>query len=226
MGWRQARILEWVATSFSRGSSQPTNWTWVSCPGRWTLYHTNRKKRKKNPTGTLIRNLQELLILKIQEWRRMSRYSVLLLLTFSGWDLTRVHLPVSFEPIEWGRVHFRRKGKLWVFFFFFLPRRAACRILFPWADVGSMPPDCQGNPRKGLFSDLRPEKCELMLSSTPLQTGCGWGCLIGSQGDAFQTCTAVLLKRLIAGRRICTQPVATILHCSVACRASARGLPS
>ena len=27
----QARILEWVATSFSRGSSQPRDWTCVSC---------------------------------------------------------------------------------------------------------------------------------------------------------------------------------------------------
>ena len=27
----QARILEWVAISFSRGSSWPSNWTWV-CP--------------------------------------------------------------------------------------------------------------------------------------------------------------------------------------------------
>ena len=26
----QARILEWVAMSFSRGSSQPRDWTWVS----------------------------------------------------------------------------------------------------------------------------------------------------------------------------------------------------
>ena len=26
-----ARILEWVATSFSRRSSQPRDWTWVSC---------------------------------------------------------------------------------------------------------------------------------------------------------------------------------------------------
>ena len=26
----QARILEWVAISFSRGSSQPRNWTWIS----------------------------------------------------------------------------------------------------------------------------------------------------------------------------------------------------
>ena len=30
-GILQARILEWVAISFSRGSSQPRGWNWVSC---------------------------------------------------------------------------------------------------------------------------------------------------------------------------------------------------
>ena len=30
-GILQARILEWVAISFSRGSSRPRNWTWLSC---------------------------------------------------------------------------------------------------------------------------------------------------------------------------------------------------
>ena len=30
-GILQARILEWVAYPFSRGSSQPRDWTWVSC---------------------------------------------------------------------------------------------------------------------------------------------------------------------------------------------------
>ena len=38
----QARILEWVAISFSRGSSQPrdrTHISGVSCIGRWLLYH-------------------------------------------------------------------------------------------------------------------------------------------------------------------------------------------
>ena len=30
-GILQARILEWVAISFSRASSQPGDWTWVSC---------------------------------------------------------------------------------------------------------------------------------------------------------------------------------------------------
>ena len=31
----QAGILEWVAISSSRGSSQPRNWSWFSCIGRW-----------------------------------------------------------------------------------------------------------------------------------------------------------------------------------------------
>ena len=30
-GILQARILEWVVSPFSRGSSQPMDWTWVSC---------------------------------------------------------------------------------------------------------------------------------------------------------------------------------------------------
>ena len=34
----QARILEWVATSVSRGSSQPRDQTWVDCIGRQILY--------------------------------------------------------------------------------------------------------------------------------------------------------------------------------------------
>ena len=35
----QARILEQVAISFSRGSSQPRDWTFASCLGRRILYH-------------------------------------------------------------------------------------------------------------------------------------------------------------------------------------------
>ena len=38
----QARILEWVVIPFSRGSSQPRDWTHiscVSCTGGWILYH-------------------------------------------------------------------------------------------------------------------------------------------------------------------------------------------
>ena len=35
----QARILELVVISFSRGSSWPGDWTCVSCIDRWILYH-------------------------------------------------------------------------------------------------------------------------------------------------------------------------------------------
>jgi len=38
-GISQARILEKVAISFSRGSSWLRDWTCVSCIGRWSLYH-------------------------------------------------------------------------------------------------------------------------------------------------------------------------------------------
>ena len=37
MRFFQTRILEWVALSSSRGSSQPRNPTCVSCIGRWIL---------------------------------------------------------------------------------------------------------------------------------------------------------------------------------------------
>ena len=38
----QARILEWVAMPFSKGSSQPRDPTWISyisCIDKWVLYH-------------------------------------------------------------------------------------------------------------------------------------------------------------------------------------------
>ena len=41
-GILQARILEWVTISYSRGSSQPRDRTYVSCgscTGRWIVYH-------------------------------------------------------------------------------------------------------------------------------------------------------------------------------------------
>ena len=38
-GISQARILEWVAISFSKGSSWPRDWTFISCIGRQVPYH-------------------------------------------------------------------------------------------------------------------------------------------------------------------------------------------
>ena len=43
----QARILEWVAISFSRGSSWPRDWTWVSSTAErlFTVWATREAKR-------------------------------------------------------------------------------------------------------------------------------------------------------------------------------------
>ena len=42
-GILQARILEWVAISFPRGSSWPRVQTYISCIGRWVLYHLSHQ---------------------------------------------------------------------------------------------------------------------------------------------------------------------------------------
>ena len=44
----QARILEWVAIAFSRRSSQPRDWTCISCIGRWILYHWAAREAQFN----------------------------------------------------------------------------------------------------------------------------------------------------------------------------------
>ena len=41
-GISQARILEWVAIPFSRGSSQPRDRTWLSCTGKESAYQRRR----------------------------------------------------------------------------------------------------------------------------------------------------------------------------------------
>ena len=51
-GILQARILEWVAISFSRGSSQPRDWTRVSCiAGRCFILWATREGHQGNPPG-------------------------------------------------------------------------------------------------------------------------------------------------------------------------------
>ena len=49
-GILQARILEWVAISFSRGSSWPWDRTWVSCIGRRVLYCWATRETLSFPT--------------------------------------------------------------------------------------------------------------------------------------------------------------------------------
>ena len=47
-GISQARILEWIAISYSSGSSRPKDWTWVSCTGRQILYHLSHQGSPHN----------------------------------------------------------------------------------------------------------------------------------------------------------------------------------
>ena len=51
------RILEWVAYSFSTGSSWPRNWTRVSC--RWILYQVSYEGRPTFVNGRIIGGEEE-----------------------------------------------------------------------------------------------------------------------------------------------------------------------
>ena len=49
----QTRLQEWVAISFSRGSSQPRDQTHVTCIGRWILYYWNTREAHPCRLSTL-----------------------------------------------------------------------------------------------------------------------------------------------------------------------------
>ena len=62
-GILQARILEWVAISSSRGSSQPRDWTWVSClvGRRFNLWAT---REVPHASKVMLKILQA----RLQQW--------------------------------------------------------------------------------------------------------------------------------------------------------------
>ena len=69
----QARILEWVVISSSRGSSWPRNWThisWGSCIVRWILYNW----------ATWVAPIWVSLIGKVHSWLRKSGVVIIWLL--------------------------------------------------------------------------------------------------------------------------------------------------
>ena len=58
LGILQARILEWVAFPFSRGSSQPRDWTQVSrIAGGFFIRWATRKPKSKKYFMSVIENL-------------------------------------------------------------------------------------------------------------------------------------------------------------------------
>ena len=82
-GISQARILEWVAISFSRGSSQSRNQTHISCIGRRTLYHKGSSvfayvKNKNSQTTKCVSSFESLIA------PSMACLSLALCLTLAG----------------------------------------------------------------------------------------------------------------------------------------------
>ena len=59
-GILQARILEWVAFPFSRGSSQPRDQTQVLPHCRWILYQLSHKGKPKNTAVGSLSLLQQI----------------------------------------------------------------------------------------------------------------------------------------------------------------------
>ena len=74
----QARVLEWIAISSSKGSSPPRDLTWVSCLGRWffTIWDTREASPEilvhvRETNKTPFQTLSELFERKLK-WSRIS----------------------------------------------------------------------------------------------------------------------------------------------------------
>ena len=64
LGISQARILQWVTTCFSRGSSRPSDGTQISCIGRRILYHWatwEAPKSQREPSKNILKHKPHLL---------------------------------------------------------------------------------------------------------------------------------------------------------------------
>ena len=64
-GILQARILDWIAISFSRGSSPPRDWTWVSCTASrlFTSWATRETHASTEDTASSLTQAHRLLLL-------------------------------------------------------------------------------------------------------------------------------------------------------------------
>ena len=62
--------LPWRSISFSKGASQPRDWTWVSCIGGWTLYHRSHREARVE-LCRLIRKL----CFPLERWKRCCLWS-------------------------------------------------------------------------------------------------------------------------------------------------------
>ena len=119
-GISQARIQEWIAISFSRGSSSPRDQTLsscVSCTGNWILYHCTTWEALKNNKRSLTQRVGSGI------WEQHS--SAILLQDLAWCRLNPSHQKAWLAPedpvppwLTWGHTHTHTHGS-----FRFLPHR-------------------------------------------------------------------------------------------------------
>ena len=93
-GILQARILEWVAISFSRGSSQPRDQTWVSCiAGRCFILWATREAQW---LYSLYFNTQSIRSIKWKDtWKSFLLLALIPRFVSSGWMYLAISLSIK-----------------------------------------------------------------------------------------------------------------------------------
>ena len=133
LGIFQARVLEWIATFFSRGSSQPRNWTQVSLiAGRSFTTWATREATGDIHKQVLKEGIVQVTILNIglyEKWSWLNHFkAIALYLTlqchykwhmqreyrvYSGWPydtVTCIHFVIRIEWLSW---FLRQMGSKW-----------------------------------------------------------------------------------------------------------------
>ena len=84
-GISQARILVWVAISFSAGASRPRDQTHVSCKGRHLLHHWATSEANYNIT---VKHKESLTITwnnRLEKWSELKWVKLSWILSFQWW---------------------------------------------------------------------------------------------------------------------------------------------
>ena len=145
-GISQARTLEWVAISFSMGSSQSRDWTWVSCIDGWILYHctTRESKVKVTQLCLILGNPMDCSPLGFSvHWILQTRILEWVATSFSR-DLPDPGIEPRFFALQVDSLLSEPPGNpmcIYIFLFvcFFWPCCAACGILVPWPGIEPRP---------------------------------------------------------------------------------------
>ena len=115
-GILQARILEWVAFPFSRGPSQPRDWTQVfHTAGRFFTSWATREALREKGEARMVGRLE---LAAEPTWTALPNSALWKSVNATNEDF-------SPEPMIY-------------FFFFFQPSNAACAILVPWPEIEPM----------------------------------------------------------------------------------------